>query len=48
MKRTCVLVFLLSLIAVTSLAADRVRLPSGGYLDPAGETHVAGSLPLAR
>lgn len=46
MKRR-LLIFLFSLIAATSLTADRVRLPTGVLLDPAGETHDAGSLPLA-
>lgn len=46
MKR--VFVVTMMLLAAAVVAADsRVRLPTGVYLDPASETHKAGSMPLA-
>jgi len=35
------------LAAAVAAAEDRVRLPTGVYLDPAAGTHQAGSMPLA-
>lgn len=46
MKFVCVVASMLVAAAVAA-AEGRVRLPTGVYLDPAAETHQAGSLPLA-